>query len=263
MSKLGEILFSLEDIGGWKEEFEKKRKKIERVFEKVEGRGSCYYPNPENVFKAFQLTPLEEVRVVIWGQDPYPTLLGEGKPRAQGYSFGVAKDDIIPKSLVNIYKEIKEEYPQFKSPNHGDLTYVAKQGVLFLNSALTYCPDEEKDKRKYSHINIWTNFTKIVVDIINVNTEKCIHVFWGQKSQKMKDEVPEGNVLIAAHPSPMSAYRGFFGCNHFIKINIMLDRMGRKQINWNTNSSLKPTYQEKLKKKSKKEKVEESENESE
>ena len=258
-SELGKVLFSLEDIGEWREEFLKKRKKIERVFEKVENRGSCFYPHTENVFRAFQLTPLEEVKVVIWGQDPYPAMLDKDIPRAQGYSFGVAKDDSIPKSLINIYKEIKEEYPrEFRAPKHGDLTHVAKQGVLFLNMALTYCPDEKKDK-KYSHINIWTPFMNIVVEIINRRTNKCIHVFWGKKSEKMKSEVPEANALCAAHPSPLSAYRGFFGCNHFIQINITLDKLERDQINWNTDTSRPPTFVEKKEKKEKKKEKEKKE----
>jgi uracil-DNA glycosylase len=242
MTELGKILFSLDDIGEWKEEFLKEREKIERIFEKIESRGSYYYPYKENVFKAFQLTPLETVKVVIWGQDPYPTLLDKDTPRAQGYAFGVSKNDVIPKSLINIYKEIKQEYPKkFKAPKHGDLTYIAKQGVLFLNSALTYCPDEKKDK-KYSHINLWARFMKIVVTIINRRVNKCIHVFWGEKSKTMKGEVPEANTLTASHPSPLSAYRGFFGCDHFIKINISLDILGKKQINWNEDSSIPPTF---------------------
>jgi uracil-DNA glycosylase len=247
MTELGKILFSLEDIGEWKQELTKYQDKIERIFEKIESRGICFYPNKENVFKAFQLTHLEDVKVVIWGQDPYPALLDKGVPRAQGYAFGVSRDDIIPKSLINIYKEIKDEYPiEFKNPGHGDLTHVAKQGVLFLNSALTYCPDEEKDK-KYSHINLWIRFMKIVVGIINRRVDKCIHVFWGKKCEKMKDEVPEGNALCAAHPSPLSAYRGFFGCNHFIQINIILDKIGKKQINWNVDLFQPPTFVKKKK----------------
>ena len=87
---------------------------------------------------------------------------------------------------------------------------------------------------------------EIVVRIINQKVNKCIHVFWGQKSQKMKDQVPEDNVLMAAHPSPLSAYRGFFGCNHFVKINILLDKMKKEQINWNTDTSIPPTYVKKI-----------------
>lgn len=241
MESLGEILWNLDDIGNWKKEFLAYESKIDNIFENVENKGKTFYPYPEKVFTAFQLTPLENVKVVIWGQDPYPTLLKNGQPRAQGYSFGVDKKDIIPASLMNIHKEIKENYPtEFKAPKHGDLRYLAKQGILFMNCALTYCPESKKDS-KLSHINLWNRFVDIVIKILNKNKPNCIHVLWGEKCKKLAESFPEKNVLQSSHPSPLGAHKGFLGCKHFYHINIILDRLGEKQINWNEDPDLPPT----------------------
>ena len=128
---------------GWSEKLEEHKSSIlqlSNLIEKKEKEHGEFYPLRENVFKALEMTPLDKVKVVIWGQDPYPTLLPNGKPRAQGYSFGVDKSDQVPQSLNNIYKEIKENFPTFDKPSHGDLTWLAEQGILFMNQSLTFCP---------------------------------------------------------------------------------------------------------------------------
>ena len=245
---LADMLFSLRDIGEWRDEFLKREKKIRKVLNDIDNRGDRYYPLLPDVFNCFRYTPLEKVKVVIWGQDPYPKAWvqedGSIKTRAQGYSFGVARDDKVPGSLKNIYKELEDNFPSFKNPGHGDLRWICRQGVLFINSALTYNPDDEK-----SHQNIWTRFTHIVINIINRRVENCIHVLWGKESQKLESSIASSQLFQAAHPSPLSAYRGFFGCRHFYKINITLDRQGKDQINWNEDHTLKPTFVERLKKK--------------
>jgi len=246
-NSFSDILFSLDDIGEWKNEFLAKKEKIDRILKKIEDRGDEIYPRKKDIFNCFRLTPLEKVKVVIWGQDPYPKLLQNGKTRAQGYSFGVSREDKIPPSLKNIYKEIGENYKSFRSPEHGDLKWLAKQGILFMNSALTYNPNDEK-----SHQNIWGRFVHIVIEILNQKTDNCVHVLWGKASEKLSTQIKSTQILTAAHPSPFSAYRGFFGCRHFEKINIILDRQGKEQINWNEDSSLKPTYVEKKVKEKKK-----------
>lgn len=201
-----------------------------------------FYPRPKDVFNALKLTPLCDIKVVIWGQDPYPTLLPNGEPRAQGYAFGVDRSDNVPKSLLNMYKELGTNFDCFEQPNHGDLRFVARQGVLFMNTSLTYCPKDPE-----SHLNIWMRFIHIIITIINENVENCIHVLWGSKAEKLREHIKSREILSASHPSPLSAYRGFFGCRHFVKINITLDRQKKPQINWNEDSDAEPTFVKALK----------------
>ena len=103
-----------------------------------------YYPLKENIFKCFEMTPLDKIKVVIWGQDPYPTLLDVGKPRAQGYAFGVSKEDMVPQSLQNVYKEIKSNFPMFKAPNHGDLTWLTETGNFINQFIFNLLPGQSK-----------------------------------------------------------------------------------------------------------------------
>jgi uracil-DNA glycosylase len=230
---------------GWSEKFAPYKgaiKNISNIIAKKEEQYGTYYPKKENLFKALEMTPLHKVKVVIWGQDPYPSLLGDGEPRAQGYSFGVHKEDDVPMSLKNIYKELNDNFPMFEAPGHGDLTWLADQGVLFMNASLTYCPKEPK-----CYLNLWNRFINILISIINENVENCIHLLWGKNCEKLAEHIRSREVFICAHPSPLSAYRGFFGCKHFLKVNIVLSRQEKEQINWNENKDLIPTYIEKLK----------------
>ena len=232
------------NYGKWSEKLEPHKKAVKIISDMIEEKEKEFgefYPLKENVFKFLEMTPLEKVKVVIWGQDPYPTLLSDGTPRAQGYSFGVKKNDDVPQSLRNIYKEIKSNYPMFEPPQHGDLSWLAKQGVLFMNQSLTYCPRNPK-----IYMNLWNRFTYIMINIINESVENCIHLLWGKQCEPLVEHIRSREVYQAAHPSPLSARRGFFGCKHFLKINITLKRQERDQINWNEDQSLVPTYLENL-----------------
>ena len=240
-----DLLFK-KDLGKWTEEFKKYKSAIKDISNRIqicEKKYGEYYPEKENLFKAFELTPLEKIKVVIIGQDPYPSLLPNGKCRAQGLSFSVSKGDTVPGSLKNIYKEIKNDFPMFKEPNHGDLTYWAKQGVFLFNQSLTYCPKEPK-----CYLNLWNRFTNIVIKIINEHIDNCIYVLWGKKAENLSEFIKSREIITGVHPSPMSANRGFFNKHYFLKINITLKRQGKEQINFNEDPSLLPTYVENLKK---------------
>lgn len=216
---------------GWTEQFQKHKHQmncISKMIDDKEKEVGRYYPLKNDLFKCLELTPLNKVKVVIWGQDPYPNVKSNGLPRAQGYSFGVSRDDDVPKSLLNIYKELKQEIPEFQQPKHGDLTGWAKQGILFMNTSLCFSPKEPK-----AFSNLWLRFTNIIIDIINENVPNCIHLLWGKKCEVLEDSISSREIYKAPHPSPLSAYQGFFGCNHFIKVNITLQRQNKNPIVWN------------------------------
>lgn len=233
------------DYGDWTPQFQKYKRALKNVcdiIDRTEAKYGEYYPLKDDVFNAFKMTPLSKVKVVIWGQDPYPTLLEDGMPRAQGYSFGVRRDDDVPQSLRNIYKEIGDNFPMFKAPDHGDLNWLAEQGILFINSSLTYCPRDPK-----CYLNLWNRFINIIIEILNENTKNCIHILWGKNAERLAEHIHSREIYMSAHPSPLSARRGFFGCKHFLKINITLKRQEKEQINWNEDQTLTPTYVENLK----------------
>ena len=193
---------------------------------KVNGR---YYPDTKNLFKAFDLTPLNKVKVVIFGQDPYFNSNSDGTPQARGMSFSVKKGTKIPSSLQNIYKELKNTVVGFEVPRHGDLSGWAYQGVLLLNSCLTVTPGNPG-----SHKELWLGFVKKVINAILEVNEGCIFVLWGRKAQKIEKMLGgRATILEAAHPSGLSAHRGFFGCDHFNQINKLLADQGKIPINWN------------------------------
>lgn len=187
-------------------------------------------PSKQNIFRAMELTPLSNVKVVIWGQDPYHQIIN-GKPRAQGVSFSVSKDDQIPVSLSNIYKELALEYPgSFMMPSHGDLTKWAQQGVLLMNFSLTCRANDANSHGKYG---VWTPFIVQVLKALAGNGKSIMHVLWGKEAQKIGSLLPKNHVSIEApHPSGFSAHRGFFGCNHFLKINEHLKAKGESLIDW-------------------------------
>lgn len=185
-------------------------------------------PNKENIFKAFYLTPLDKVKVVIFGQDPYHGLLANGEPQATGLSFSVPRTAPIPSSLKNIFKELNNSVPNFVA-KHGDLTQWALQGVLLLNNCLSVRQGEPD-----CHKQIWQGFIKkVILGIIDINPN-CIFVLWGKNAQQNKKFIGQrGIILESVHPSGLSANRGFFGCNHFNKINEILEKKGDTPINWN------------------------------
>jgi len=236
-----DLLFQ-KDLGKWTEEFLQHKDAIRDISDRItecEKKFGEYYPLKEDLFKAFELTPLEKVKVVVFGQEPYQTLLDNGTPRDQGLSFSVSKDDVIPGSLKNIYKEIRNDYPMFVEPNHGDLTYWAKQGVFLFNQSLTYCPTNPK-----CYTNLWNRFAFIVVDILNKNTINCIYILWGKKAEKLAEHIKSRNILMGVHPSNWD----FFNQKYFLKINIILNKDKKAQINFNEKEEQVPTYIENLKK---------------
>lgn len=190
-----------------------------------------YYPLKKDIFAAFEYTKLEDVKIVIFGQDPYhQTIFINGKPtpRPIGLSFSVRQDDVIPSSLKNIYIELSNTVRGFKTPDHGDLREWARQGVLLLNACLTVKPGKAG-----SHGEIWLGFINKVLKAIAAVNPYCIYMLWGRDAQKLKTMLGERSVILeAAHPSGFSANKGFFGCDHFNKANNHLVRQGKYAITW-------------------------------
>ena len=182
------------------------------------------YPPSEDIFNAFHLTPLSKVKVVIIGQDPYH------EPRqAHGLCFSVQKGVDIPPSLQNIYKELQSDIG-FEIPNHGCLTSWAEQGVLLLNAVLTV-----RAHAAASHQNKgWETFTDAVIRAVNDVDRPVVFMLWGgfARSKKAMLTNPKHLVLEAPHPSPLSAYRGFFGCKHFSQANAFLEKNGVEPVDW-------------------------------
>ena len=185
---------------------------------------STVYPEGKNIFKAFEATPFDDVKVVILGQDPY-----HGEGQAHGLSFSVLDGVKIPPSLVNIYKEIESQTGK-KMPNSGNLLRWATQGVLLLNATLTV----EAGKAASHQNKGWEQFTDSVIQAINNNRENVVFLLWGAPAQKKGRLIDRTRhlVLESPHPSPLSAYRGFFGNNHFNKANDYLRSLGKSEIDW-------------------------------
>jgi uracil-DNA glycosylase len=182
------------------------------------------YPKGADIFRAFNLTPFDQVKVVIVGQDPY-----HGPNQAHGLCFSVQPKVTLPPSLVNIYKELEQDLG-IKPAAHGCLTSWAEQGVLLLNSTLTV----ERSAAGSHQGKGWEEFTDRVIDSLNCNREGIVFLLWGNYA-KRKGAVIDANrhfVLEAAHPSPFSARNGFFGCRHFSKTNKILGKLDRSPINW-------------------------------
>ncbi|OUR62937.1 uracil-DNA glycosylase [Colwellia sp. 39_35_sub15_T18] len=200
---------------------------------KQRAQGMSIFPQQEDVFRAFEFNDLADIKVVILGQDPY-----HGKGQAHGLAFSVESSDIkVPPSLVNIYKELTTDIDGFVMPNHGNLTTWAQQGVLLLNTVLTV-----QQGQAHSHAKLgWETFTDKVIAQINQHNEGCVFILWGAHAQKKGRNINENKHLIlnGPHPSPLSAYRGFFGCQHFSKANAWLKKQAEKEIDWNLISQNK------------------------
>jgi uracil-DNA glycosylase len=182
------------------------------------------YPPPKQVFNAFELCPFDKVKVVILGQDPY-----HGKGQAHGLCFSVPEGIRQPPSLQNIYKEIRDDLGK-EIPESGNLERWAHQGVLLLNATLTVLPSQAG-----SHQGLgWERFTDAVIKVISERKEHAVFLLWGRYAQEKGSHIDESKhlVLKAAHPSPFSAYNGFFGCKHFSKTNEYLKEHGVGQIDW-------------------------------
>lgn len=195
-----------------------------RDFLKEEYSKETIYPDMYDIFNSLKLVPIDKIKVVILGQDPY-----HEPGEAMGLSFSVKKGIKIPPSLVNIYKEITRETGEVM-PNHGDLTGWANQGVLLLNSLLTV-----RAHKAFSHKNKgWEEFTDGIIKKVSNLTSGVVFMLWGSASRSKKAliDTTKHLVLESVHPSPLSAYNGFFGCNHFIKANEYLISQGKTPIKW-------------------------------
>ncbi|SDC11642.1 uracil-DNA glycosylase [Acinetobacter boissieri] len=191
--------------------------------------GKVIYPPSSLIFNAFQLTPLNQVKVVILGQDPY-----HGPNQAHGLSFSVQKGVPVPPSLRNMFHELSTDLAISPSV-HGDLTSWAHQGVLLLNSVLTVEAGQPTSHQKQG----WEDFTDQVIDVINEHTSNVVFILWGAYAQRKGQRVDREKhlVLTAAHPSPLAANRGgFFGCKAFSKTNDYLKAHQIAEINWQLNS---------------------------
>lgn len=186
--------------------------------------GKTIYPPGSLIFNAFNTTPFSEVKVVLLGQDPY-----HGKGQAHGLSFSVPDGVKPPPSLMNIFKEMHEDIG-IPFPSHGNLTKWAVQGVLLLNASLSV---RENEPLSHSAIG-WTLFTDSVISKISAEKKKVVFLLWGKYAQQKQELIDETKhfVLKAAHPSPFSAYSGFFGCRHFSKTNEYLVQNGIDPIDW-------------------------------
>jgi len=192
---------------------------IEEVY-----KNETVYPACDQIFNAFTLTSLANTKVILIGQDPYPNA-----GQAMGLSFSVPAEQGLPKSLINIYKELTNDLSQ-PAPKNGDLTAWAKQGVLLLNTILTVPAG-----KRNGHANlIWERLTNAVITVINERNQPLVYLLWGKQAAQKVDFINNSNhlILMAPHPSPLSAYRGFFGSRPFSQINRYLIDHQTQPIDW-------------------------------
>lgn len=214
----------------WKKLIEQENKKTYFIdlMEEVNtqrAQGEVIFPPEEKVFSAFESVDITDIKVVILGQDPY-----HGEGQAHGLAFSVEEGIKIPPSLVNIYKELNTDIEGFVIPNHGNLNCWAQQGVLLLNTVLTV-----KQGQAHSHAKLgWETFTGEVIEQINRQNKGCVFILWGSHAHKKGKNIDADKhcILKGPHPSPLSAYRGFFGCQHFSKANAWLQKKYDKTIDW-------------------------------
>ena len=208
-----------------KDEFNKPYYRDLYRFVKEEYSTKVVYPPADDIFNALHLTPLKDVKVLILGQDPY-----HNEHQAHGLSFSVLPDQKdIPPSLQNIYKGLQEDLGCY-IPNNGYLKKWADQGVLMLNTVLTVRAHEPNSHQGRG----WENFTDAIIQAVNQKDEPVVYMLWGKPAQSKIPMLtnPKHLILKAPHPSPLSAYRGFFGCRHFSKCNEFLSKNGLEPIDW-------------------------------
>ena len=193
-------------------------------FVKDEYSKTVVYPPAEDIFNAFHFTPLKDVKVLLLGQDPY-----HNEHQAHGLSFSVQPGQDIPPSLVNIYKELHDDLGCY-IPNNGYLKKWADQGVLLLNTVLTVRAHQANSHQGHG----WEQFTDAVIQAVNAQDRQIVYMLWGAPARRKKAMLtnPKHLILEAPHPSPLSAYRGFFGCKHFSKANEFLKSSGVEPIDW-------------------------------
>lgn len=213
----------------WKEALEGEKEKpyfqkIMQFLEAERAKGKIIYPPKADIFNALKAAPFDQVKVVIIGQDPY-----HGPNQAHGMCFSVRKGVAPPPSLQNIFKEIHDDLG-LAIPNHGFLQHWANQGVLLLNTVLTV-----EASKAHSHANIgWETFTDKIIETLNKEREGIVFLLWGSHAQKKAAMINPTKhfILKAAHPSPLSAHKGFLGCKHFSRTNDILQKQGKTPIDW-------------------------------
>ena len=207
-----------------KDEFEKPYFKKLQEFLTEEYNTKTIYPLAENIFNALNYCKYEDISVVLIGQDPY-----HQPGQAHGLCFSVQDETALPPSLKNIFKEIHDDLG-VTPLSSGNLIRWAKQGVLLLNTVLTVRRDEPNSHKGKG----WENFTTKVIELVNKKTSPIVFLLWGGNAKAFEGLIDKNKhyVLKAAHPSPLSAYNGFFGCKHFSKTNEILEKNGKKPIDW-------------------------------
>ncbi len=195
-----------------------------KQFLEDEKKQNIIYPKGNDIFNAFDFTPFKKVKVVILGQDPY-----HGKGQAHGLSFSVLDGVKIPPSLKNIFKELEADL-QIPIAETGNLSSWTKQGVLLLNATLTVKAGQAGSHQKQG----WEEFTNAVIKKISAEKKGVVFLLWGKFAQNKAELIDENkhHILIAPHPSPFSAYSGFFGCKHFSKTNMLLEKQGQQVVDW-------------------------------
>lgn len=193
-------------------------------FLETEYSNDIIFPKKENIFKALEATPFDDVQVVILGQDPY-----HGDNQAHGLSFSVLPGEKIPPSLKNMYKELASDL-EIEESNTGYLMPWAKQGILLLNTVLTVRKGQANSHKGKG----WETFTDAIIQTLNKRDDPIIFVLWGKPAQQKKKMIDTNKHFFveAPHPSPLSAYRGFFGSQPFSQINTLLEKQGKNPINW-------------------------------
>jgi uracil-DNA glycosylase len=212
-------------------EFDKEyMKKLKQFLVDEKKDGKTIYPKGDDIFNAFTLTPFDKVKVVILGQDPY-----HGFNQAHGLSFSVQNGVRFPPSLKNIFKELQTDIEGFKIPENGDLSDWAKQGVLMLNSSLTVNAGDAGSHQEKG----WENFTDEVIKVLSDKKENIIFILWGKFAQEKEEfiDTTKHHIIKSKHPSPFSAYSGFFGSKPFSKTNEILKSLGSSEIDWNLKNN--------------------------
>ncbi len=195
----------------------------------IEYKTHTIYPPADKIFNALHTTAFSEVKVVIIGKDPY-----HQPGQANGLCFSVNPDVPIPKSLVNIYKELHNDLG-YEIPDHGDLTYWAEQGVLLLNSSLTVRRSQAASHRPLG----WEKFTDEIIKALNKREEGIVFILWGNHAKSKAELItnPKHKIISSVHPSPLSAHRGFFGSKPFSRANEYLKEMEQEPIDWDINNA--------------------------
>jgi uracil-DNA glycosylase len=209
-----------------KDEFEKPYMvNLKKFLQNEKEAGRVVYPKNADIFRAFNDTPFDKVKVVILGQDPY-----HGPNQAHGLSFSVQKGIAIPKSLINIYKELATDVAGFVKPAHGNLEEWARQGVLLLNASLTVRANEAGSHQKRG----WETFTDEVIHQLSEKGTGLVFILWGAYAQSKIPLIDQSkhHIIKSVHPSPLSVERGFWGSKPFSKANAYLEKEGKKPIDW-------------------------------